>query len=103
MQHLEQILDSSNNVIYELTRSLGSEIQVGDTVKLWSCELEVAQLSPYDGPFRYLFTHGARTARFADDKGTVTIDNDNIYEINSRVPPSPRPPARQALSDRRAA
>jgi hypothetical protein len=85
MKQLVQVIDKTNNVIYEYARSRGADIQTGDTIKLWSSEPRIVHLCPYHGPFAYLYKHGARLADFSDHKSEITIDNDAIYDVNAHM------------------
>ena len=85
MRKLVQVINNSDNVTYEYIRSSGSDIHMGDTIKLWSSEPRIVHLCPYDGPFAYLYKHGARLADFSDHKSKITIDNDAVYDVNAHI------------------
>jgi hypothetical protein len=85
MRKLVQVINKSDNVIYEYIRSSGFDIHPGDTIKLWSSEPRIVHLCLYHGPFAYLYKHGARLADFSDHKSEVTIDNDAIYDVNAHI------------------
>ena len=60
----------------------GSELQVGDTIKVWWAPNRdtILSLEPYHGPLRHLFPKGAQIASFAIGPG-MTIDNGDHYEL----------------------
>ena len=61
----------------------GSDLKVGDTIKVWwqPNRDRIVGLYPYVGPLEYLFPEGAQTAAFALNKCGMTIDNNHPYEV----------------------
>ena len=84
-RRLVQFIDKSDCVICEYLRCRGKELHTGDVIELWSNEPTITKLSPYRGPFAYLYQHGAQSADLSDHKGMITIDNDAFYDINAHV------------------
>ena len=69
-----------------MTRVLGSELKVGDTIEtVWNPNRDtILALEPYIGPLDYLFEHGAQAASFALLKDGMTIDNGDYYIVINR-------------------
>lgn len=72
-----------------MTRVLGSELQVGDTIEVWwqPHRDTITELRRYDGPLAYLFPKGAKIATFALLKGGMTIENDEYFELIASAQP----------------
>ncbi len=66
----------------QMAKITGSEIKVGDVLNLWLGKVRVVALKPYTGPLAHLFPQGAQLADF-DQKGGMTIDNGDFYEVAS--------------------
>jgi hypothetical protein len=64
-----------------MTRVFGSELKVGDTIKVWwSPNLDtIVALDPYKGPIAHLFKSGAAIAKFQKKNG-MTIDLGDLYD-----------------------
>ena len=65
-----------------MSRVLGSELRVGDTIEVWwtpHCDT-ITGLRPYRGPLEYLFPKGAQIASFALNRSGMTIDNADVFE-----------------------
>lgn len=90
MRHLVQLIDRYDCVIYEYIRCRGAELHSGDAIKLWSIEPTIKKLTPYHGPFAYLYEHGAQLADLSDHKGMIPLDNEAYYEVNTHIFRRPR-------------
>lgn len=60
----------------------GSELRVGDTVKVWWLPNRdtITGLTPYDGPLKGHFPHGASLCAFALNKSGMTIELGGAFE-----------------------
>lgn len=68
-------------------RVLGSELRVGDTIKVWWSPLQdtIIGLKPYDGPLKEIFApKGAILAYFLSNKSGMTVECGDYYNVIQR-------------------
>ena len=64
-------------------RVFGSELKPHDTIVVWWSPRRdmITRLTPYNGPLSYLFSKGAQCASFANNRGGMTIDNNELFDV----------------------